>query len=466
MLAVTGLPQKFAGAAPAEWIIAFLGGIEMVRTLHHLFAVALILSSLFHLTTVAYKRIVRRSRLHMAPRVKDARDFLQWLRYVLGLGQEHPKFGRYSFDQKIEYLALVWGTAVMIVTGFILLVPIKATSFLPGEVVPAAKAAHGYEAILAVLAVVVWHFYGVHVRQWNRAMLTGTLDEHTMREEHALELERLEAEGPERPEELPSFKLRKRIFLPAAILFFLLCVVGVKLLLTEDTSIQTIPTMDIAPYAPSAANLPGADGGDRAAAEAAQVEPAKCEPVTPPAIPHPVEGRSPCSACHGPGAMKPVPGDHAGRAEATCTMCHATGWQAGAGAAGPAPADAGSSNAGSPVPGAAPAVPHTLEGRSSCSMCHGPAGLKPVPGDHAGRTDDTCTMCHAAPAAPEPPAPPAPPPPPAAAGGPPSIPHALPGRADCGMCHGPGGVKPMPADHAGRGNDSCTDCHRQGDGGR
>ena len=42
----------------------------------------------------------------------------------------------------------------------------------------------------------------------------------------------------------------------------------------------------------------------------------------------PVEGRSPCSACHGPGAMQPMPGDHAGRAEATCTMCHAVGWKA------------------------------------------------------------------------------------------------------------------------------------------
>jgi cytochrome b subunit of formate dehydrogenase len=464
MLAVTGLPQMFSGTRVAEWIIAFFGGIEMVRTLHHLFAIVLILSSVFHLTMVAYKVVVRRSRLHMMPGLKDGKDFLQWFRYVLGLTKDHPKFGRYSFEQKIEYLALVWGTAVMIVTGFILLTPIKATSFLPGEIVPAAKTAHGYEAILAVLAVIIWHFYGVHVRQWNRAMLTGTLDEHQMKEEHALELERLEAEGEPRPEELPSFKLRKRIFVPTAIFFFLLCVVGIKLLLTEDTSIQTIPTMEIAPYSP-AATPPGADAGDGTAA-AAPAEPVKCELTAPPAIPHPVEGRSPCSACHAPGSMKPMPGDHAGRAEVTCTMCHAVGWRSGAADAGAA-VDAGAADAASAAPGAARAVPHTLEGRSSCSMCHGSTGIKPVPGDHAGRTDDTCTMCHAAAAAPAAAvAPPAPPAPPAPASGPPAVPHTLDGRADCGMCHGAGGSIPMPADHAGRGNDTCTGCHRQGDGGR
>lgn len=40
-------------------------------------------------------------------------------------------------------------------------------------------------------------------------------------------------------------------------------------------------------------------------------------------LPHPVEGMEECGACHGPGGEHPYPEDHAGRAEAGCTACHA-----------------------------------------------------------------------------------------------------------------------------------------------
>lgn len=43
-----------------------------------------------------------------------------------------------------------------------------------------------------------------------------------------------------------------------------------------------------------------------------------------------------------------------------------------------------------------PAVPHTLEGRSACLMCHDIGKAKPMPADHAGRGDATCTGCHSA----------------------------------------------------------------------
>jgi len=45
----------------------------------------------------------------------------------------------------------------------------------------------------------------------------------------------------------------------------------------------------------------------------------------PPAVPHPLEGRSNCPACHGLKGWKPFPRDHAGRASETCLNCHSPG---------------------------------------------------------------------------------------------------------------------------------------------
>ncbi|MFH1003469.1 MAG: c-type cytochrome [Chloroflexota bacterium] len=46
--------------------------------------------------------------------------------------------------------------------------------------------------------------------------------------------------------------------------------------------------------------------------------------------------------------------------------------------------------------------------------------------------------------------------------GPPAIPHSLEGRDNCLSCHGPNGIVPFPANHAGRTNDTCRACHQPG----
>jgi predicted CXXCH cytochrome family protein len=180
-------------------------------------------------------------------------------------------------------------------------------------------------------------------------------------------------------------------------------------------------------------------------------------------IPHPVAGREDCLVCHGPQGVRPFPADHAGRSKDICVGCHV----APAEEVAPAPAGATPTVPSGATPAAPPAIPHTLEGRADCLLCHGPSGVLPFPADHAGRTDDTCTGCHAPPPEPTPTPSPTPEPtaaaptaqPAGAAPTAPAIPHSLEGRADCLVCHGPDGVRPFPADHAGRGNDTCTGCH-------
>lgn len=113
-----------------------------------------------------------------------------------------------------------------------------------------------------------------------------------------------------------------------------------------------------------------------------------------PHIPHTLEGRTNCLTCHNTGAIKPFPEDHAGRTSVTCTTCHQPEEVAIATPAPkPAPAPA-ATPAPAPTLTATPTViPHSLEGRDNCLMCHS-SGDYAVPADHAGRTSGTCLNCH------------------------------------------------------------------------
>jgi hypothetical protein len=70
-----------------------------------------------------------------------------------------------------------------------------------------SRTVHLYEAILATLAIIVWHFYFVifnpDVYPMNLAWLTGRVSEREMQEDHPLELERLKKEGTLPPTATP-----------------------------------------------------------------------------------------------------------------------------------------------------------------------------------------------------------------------------------------------------------------------
>ncbi len=45
-------------------------------------------------------------------------------------------------------------------------------------------------------------------------------------------------------------------------------------------------------------------------------------------------------------------------------------------------------------PGIPLTIPHNLDGRSACLNCHAKDQWKPVPADHAKRTNEQCLTCH------------------------------------------------------------------------
>ncbi len=242
VLAVTGLPQKYIAAEWAQTMIRVLGGIEFVRQVHHLAAIVLMLETVFHLTGLGYRMLVRRVRLTMLPSVTDVTDALGVFLYNLGLRKDRPQGGRYTFEEKAEYWAFAWGTIVMVITGFMMWNPIATATFFPGQFIPAAKAAHGGEALLAVLAIIVWHMYGVHLRHFNKSMWTGKLTEHEMAEDHPLELADIKAGVAERPVDPIQLRKRQQVFYPVSGVLTIALLFGVYRFVTfEKTAIDTVP---------------------------------------------------------------------------------------------------------------------------------------------------------------------------------------------------------------------------------
>ncbi|MCP5098333.1 MAG: hypothetical protein GY943_22520 [Chloroflexi bacterium] len=258
VLAITGLPQKYAASDWAVTMIEGMGGIELVRLIHRGSAFLLVVGSFYHLFTSAYRLFVKRERMRIALRTKDFWDIVHTVGHNLGFRDEHPKMTKFNFGEKLEYWAVVWGTAVMIITGFVLWNPISSTTILPGSFIPAAKAAHGGEALLAVVSILIWHMYNVHIKQFNKSMFTGKLSRKEMEEEHAIELERLKQGGDPWPGmNLEILKRRRRIFfVVSAIVGSIILVVLIWAFTFEQTAITTIPRVTVEAFAPLATPIP------------------------------------------------------------------------------------------------------------------------------------------------------------------------------------------------------------------
>jgi formate dehydrogenase gamma subunit len=372
ILVITGIPQRYPLTTWADWIIRNLGGIESVRIIHRVSAVVFMLVLLYHLIAVFYRVYVLRVRLTMLPGLKDATDLLDSVRYQLGLTQQQPKLPRYTFAEKMQYWAVIWGGVIMVITGFMLWNPVATTRFLPGEFVPAAKAAHSAEALLAFLAILIWHFYWVHLKVFNRSMFSGHLTREQMQHEHAAELEELES-GRLPPPPLPEAKLRReRIFVPIASIVTAVGLVSLYGFVTfEQTAITTVP-----PAETVAAFIPATPTPTATPSPTPPPTPTPpggaAEPVSVPLITHPLGGREDCQECHALTGPLPYPENHEGWPVSSCTVCHSTEQE-------------------NPPP---PPVEHKLQGREECLKCH---ELDTLPDSHqaANFDNDNCLICHA-----------------------------------------------------------------------
>ena len=191
-LVISGFALRYDQGFVAKFFFGWEGGFEVRGTLHRIWAVVFMGTVVWHvifLTTGRGRRFVR----DMFPVRKDFWFFAQRILYNLGLRSQTPQFGRFSYIEKAEYWALVWGTGVMMATGLMLWFDNWFIQFLPKGVLDVALVIHFWEAWLASLAIVVWHFYSTifnpHVYPMNPSWITGTMPEEMYRHEHPGQIE-------------------------------------------------------------------------------------------------------------------------------------------------------------------------------------------------------------------------------------------------------------------------------------
>ena len=195
LLVLTGFPQRYTDAAWAQALLSLFGGLESTRDIHRVFGFIFAGHGLIHLAAIAIGVITRKMRLSLLPTTRDFRDAWATLRYYLGFRKDKPPLPKFDYRQKFEYIGLVLGGLVMIVSGFILMYPNAVAAIFPGQLIPAAQLAHSNEAMLALLVLVVWHIYSAvfspEVFPLDTCIFTGYLTAEELEERHEDEFKRL-----------------------------------------------------------------------------------------------------------------------------------------------------------------------------------------------------------------------------------------------------------------------------------
>ena len=160
-LSVTGFALKFHDSWWSE-LLRTIGLNETVRHyIHRTAAVTLISVGIYHIVYLLFTPRGRDILLNLIPKFSDVIDARNNILYYVGLTKEKPKFDKYDYTEKSEYWALIWGTVVMGATGFILWFPTVVGNWAPVWFIKVSELIHFYEAILATLAIVVWHWFFV-----------------------------------------------------------------------------------------------------------------------------------------------------------------------------------------------------------------------------------------------------------------------------------------------------------------
>ncbi len=191
VLALTGFMVKI----PKEYV-AFLGSLGdpvffYRGVLHRVAGTLMILVSIYHVLYLFFSRTGRLMLIDMIPKLHDATDIYENFKYYLGSKDSPPEFDRFNYKQKLEYLALIAGNTLMSASGLLLWSEYIWDKFI----LDIAALVHGMEAILACLAIIVWHLYEVHLRPHkfpiDNLWITGLIDEEEMKEEYPLHYKRI-----------------------------------------------------------------------------------------------------------------------------------------------------------------------------------------------------------------------------------------------------------------------------------
>lgn len=212
ILAATGLTLHFADLWWAPIIMNLFGGPDIARLIHRIAAFFMVAASIYHIFTLVggtvHKILKKRFdyRRTQIPHLKDVQDIVHDIKYFIGKEQYRPKMEKFMYKQKLHYLAIIWGTFVLVAAGTTLLFPEAMATIWPNPrfAQDLARLMHADEAIMAITVIVFWHWSNVHLvpgrfpLQWS--FLTGRITREHQIEEHFLEYIRNLDEFPEEKE--------------------------------------------------------------------------------------------------------------------------------------------------------------------------------------------------------------------------------------------------------------------------
>lgn len=228
VLSGTGLPLYFSDLSWAQYLITLFGGIDLAREIHKVAAFTMMFASAYHIVTIVGGTLGKiftgkfDYRRTIIPRLKDLSDLFQDIKYFMGFAPYRPKMEKFMYKQKAHYLAILWGSFVLMAAGSALLFPDviarlfpdTITKILPTGIVDEvafpsflqslARLMHADEAVMALIVIAFWHWLNVHLvpgrfpLQWS--FLNGKITREHQLEEHFLEYLRNLQEIPEERE--------------------------------------------------------------------------------------------------------------------------------------------------------------------------------------------------------------------------------------------------------------------------
>lgn len=210
LLVATGFPLKFYYYPWAKPVIDFFGGLQSARIIHRINGVIMVGLFLYHwyylfkhmfrlyvipalkTNSFSFKELMLFIYYSpMFPRLKDIKDFFDFLKYALFFSNKKPQHDRFHWREKFDYWAVFWGIPVLGLTGVFLWYPVWSTSIMPGWVINISYIAHSDEALLAVSVIFIWHMYNAHFNYDKFPMsplfATGYLPEDLMKHEYYYE---------------------------------------------------------------------------------------------------------------------------------------------------------------------------------------------------------------------------------------------------------------------------------------
>jgi len=217
LLAATGIPLHYADLFWAPYVMSVFGGVDFSQVIHRWAAYLMIIASVYHVITIfggTIDKIIKKEfdiRRTQVPRLKDLYDLIHDVKYFLGIAPYRPKMEKFMYKQKLHYLAILWGSFVLISAGTALLYPEYVAlvwPFDPAFIQDLARIMHADEAVLALIVIAFWHLSNVHLvpgrfpAQWT--VFTGRITREHQIEEHFLEYMRNLEDIPEEREYMRS----------------------------------------------------------------------------------------------------------------------------------------------------------------------------------------------------------------------------------------------------------------------